>query len=82
MGVSAEHACKTIPPQDSIVTPTFSVIIPTYNRLEYLRETVGTVLNQSYRDFEITVGLSSANTDRLTEEEMQAIVEYPPAEGI
>ncbi|MBN2693437.1 glycosyltransferase family 2 protein, partial [bacterium] len=32
-----------------------SVIIPTYNRLEYLKTSVSSVLNQSFKDFELIV---------------------------
>lgn len=39
----------------SNVSPFISVIIPTFNRLELLKETVDSVRAQSYRDFEIIV---------------------------
>jgi len=32
-----------------------SIIIPTYNRTEYLKETVSSILNQSLQDFEIII---------------------------
>lgn len=35
--------------------PLISVIIPTFNRLELLRETVESVRNQTFRDFEVIV---------------------------
>ena len=35
--------------------PFFTVVIPTYNRLEYLREAVASVLQQTYQNFELIV---------------------------
>ena len=37
------------------ISPTVSVIIPTYNRPETLLEAINSVLNQEYRDYEIIV---------------------------
>jgi len=39
-----------------------SVIVPTYNRVGYLGETVASILNQDYRDFELIVA-DNASTD-------------------
>lgn len=39
-----------------------SVIIPTFNRAHYLKQTIDSVLNQSYDDFEIVV-VDNASTD-------------------
>ena len=36
-------------------TPLFSVIIPTYNRLDHLRSAIGTVLRQTYEPLELIV---------------------------
>ena len=36
-------------------TPIVSVIVTTYNRQEYLAETIGSILSQSYRDFELII---------------------------
>lgn len=42
--------------RDSFVdSPTVSVVVPTYNRLDYLRETVASVLGQTFADFELIV---------------------------
>ena len=35
--------------------PKVSVIIPTYNRRDFVREAIASVLAQSYRDFELLV---------------------------
>ncbi|MGL4388942.1 MAG: glycosyltransferase family 2 protein [Brevinema sp.] len=35
--------------------PKISVIIPTYNATKYLQESINSILNQIYQDFEILV---------------------------
>jgi len=44
----------------------FSVIIPTYNRLAFLREAVESVLNQTFTDFELIV-VDDASTDATSD---------------
>lgn len=49
--------------------PTVSVIITTYNRAQFLKEAIESVLNQSYQDFELIV------IDDGSEDETQEIVD-------
>jgi glycosyltransferase involved in cell wall biosynthesis len=46
--------------------PTVSVIIPTYNRARVLQRAIGSVLSQTYKDFEILV-IDDASTDSTRE---------------
>ncbi len=50
-------------PKDS---PFISVIIPTFNRVNLLKETVGSVRNQKFNDFEIIV-VNDGSTDGTDE---------------
>jgi glycosyltransferase involved in cell wall biosynthesis len=43
--------------------PTITVFIPTYNRAELLRESITSVLNQTYENFELLIS-DNASTDR------------------
>ena len=43
--------------------PTVSVIVTTYNREEYLKEAVQSILNQTYKDFELIVVDNYSNYD-------------------
>jgi glycosyltransferase involved in cell wall biosynthesis len=45
-----------------VVTPTVSVLIKSYNHAPYVRQTIESVLGQSYQDFEIVV-TDDASTD-------------------
>ncbi|MBF0543821.1 MAG: glycosyltransferase family 2 protein [Candidatus Riflebacteria bacterium] len=38
------------------LTPIISVLMPVYNREEYIRESVESILNQSFRNFEFLIG--------------------------
>jgi glycosyltransferase involved in cell wall biosynthesis len=51
--------------------PTFSVIIPTYNRAEFVTKAVNSVLRQSFKDYEIIV-VDDGSTDTTT----QALEQY------
>ena len=47
-------------------TPKVSVIIPTYNRIEYLMITIDSILEQSFDDFELII-VSDGSTDNTEE---------------
>ncbi len=47
-----------------MISPTFSVIVPTYNRARWLREALESVLAQDYDDFECVV-VDDAGTEPL-----------------
>ncbi|TKB66558.1 MAG: glycosyltransferase [Nitrospira sp.] len=54
-------ACRRVDPAQHAIPKTFtrkpmvSVIVPTYNRLDRLRVALGSILTQTYQDFEIIV---------------------------
>ncbi|MGC4022151.1 MAG: glycosyltransferase [Cyclobacteriaceae bacterium] len=46
--------------------PFFSIVIPTYNRSEFIRKTIDSVLSQSFQDFEVIV-VDDGSTDNTEE---------------
>jgi glycosyltransferase involved in cell wall biosynthesis len=48
------------------IIPTVSVIIPTFNRAPLLKRSIGSILNQTFQDFEIIV-VDDASTDNTEE---------------
>ena len=51
-------------------TPLVSIIMPTYNREDYIENAINSVLNQSYKNFELIIidDCSDDNTVRIVEE--------------
>ena len=58
------------------ISPLFSVIIPTYNRAAFITRTVNSVLNQTYKSFEIIIA-DDGSTDN-TENILQPLVKQYP----
>jgi len=46
-----------------VKNPTVSVIIPTYNRVHLIGKAIKSVLNQTYKDFEIIVVVDGSADD-------------------
>ena len=54
---------------DRITTPLVSVVIPSYNHAQYLGRALQSVLNQTYKNWEVIVvdNHSTDNTDKVIE---------------
>jgi glycosyltransferase involved in cell wall biosynthesis len=66
-------------------SPTVSIALPVYNGENYLRETIGSVLRQTFEDFELLL-LDNASTDGTSEICREAVerdrrVRYLPSEA-
>jgi glycosyltransferase involved in cell wall biosynthesis len=59
-------------------TPLISVILPTYNRLDFLPETVESILNQTFSDFELIIinDGSTDNTESWVKEQTDERIRY------
>jgi len=49
-----------------MITPQVSVLLPVYNAQDYLRESIDSILNQSFTDFELII-INDGSTDRSKE---------------
>ena len=60
-------------PVDIMTKPKISVIIPTHNRAELLRKAIASVLNQTFKDFELIIvdEASTDNTEEIVKEFMK-----------
>ena len=47
--------------------PKISVIVTTYNRKELLKETINSIINQTFKDFELIVVDNNSNYNFLSE---------------
>jgi glycosyltransferase involved in cell wall biosynthesis len=66
---------RTISRLDSPSAPKVSVIVPNYNHAPYLRQRLDSIMNQTFRDFEVIV-LDDASTDN-SREIIQTYAHYP-----
>lgn len=57
--------------QNHLKTPFFSIGVTTYNRLQLLKETLDSILNQTYENFEVLIG--NDNPERQLSQEMLGI---------
>jgi glycosyltransferase involved in cell wall biosynthesis len=48
------------------MSPKVSICIPTYNRKDYLKETLDSVFTQTYRDYEVVI-VDDGSTDGTEE---------------
>ncbi len=58
--ICAAHSCKNVSPKKQI--PKVSILIPTFNRVNYLKIAIDSALNQTYSNIEILV-LDDCSTD-------------------
>jgi len=58
-----------------ITSPLFSIVIPLYNKEEYIQRTLMGVLNQSFQDFEIVI-INDGSTDNSLEIVLQTLVNF------
>ena len=69
---------KPIPPDYSVIEPSkVSVVVPTYNRAYRLEETLRSVVNQTYQDFELIVV-----DDGSTDDTSKVMQSFPDAQYV
>ncbi len=66
------------PKNDKIPKPFFSICIPTYNRANFIKKTIESVLSQTYKNFEIIIidDGSTDNTEEVLKEYITNEVRY------
>ncbi|MER2222664.1 MAG: glycosyltransferase, partial [Rhodococcus sp. (in: high G+C Gram-positive bacteria)] len=47
------------------MTPRVSVVVPAYNNADYIAETIDSILNQTYQDFELIISDHSSTDDTV-----------------
>ena len=62
------------------VTPGISVLVPTYNRKNFLPITLRSILQQTFTDFEILI-MDDGSADRADEEICKVVSEFPGGEN-
>ncbi|MGW9128958.1 glycosyltransferase family 2 protein, partial [Paenibacillus chitinolyticus] len=55
--------------------PTFTVVIPTYNRASYIRKAIRSVLKQTSKDWKLLI-MDDASTDR-TRQKVEKYLYHP-----
>jgi hypothetical protein len=61
-----------MPTIDTIAAPRFSVVVPTRNRPQYLKDAVLSILEQSFPDFELIVSDNSGDGDAALNQRLLA----------
>ena len=73
------------------MSPFFSVVIPLYNKESYISKTLNTVLNQSFKDFEVIIvndGSTNHNTNLVVNDLSKLSLKFtfpsyvPPPPGV
>jgi glycosyltransferase involved in cell wall biosynthesis len=69
-GRTSDHASEKDNSGEKMISPYFSVVIPTFNRSDLFPYTVQSILNQTFEDFEIVLSdnCSSDNTPEIAQQ--------------
>lgn len=86
LGKSEHNEFPAIPAKktSSSYKYTVSICIPTYNRKEYLKETIGSILAQTYKNFEIVVvddGSTDGTEDMIRKLDVPVTYYWQPNSG-